>query len=46
MKERRGIAYTNILQWIQGRVAGLTVQFEDGEYVPYLRGSQATIYLR
>jgi len=44
-EEQHAIGYTNILQWLQGRVAGLTVQYQDGDYVPYIRGSEATIYL-
>jgi len=39
------MGYTNILQWLQGRVAGLTVQFQDGNFVPYIRGSQASLYI-
>lgn len=37
--------YTNILQWLQGRVAGLTVEFSMGNYIPKLRGSKVNIYL-
>lgn len=35
----------NILQWLQGRVAGVTFQMESGNYVPYIRGRQAKLYL-
>lgn len=35
----------NILQWLQGRVAGLDIQSQRGSYVPYLRGSIVGIYL-
>ncbi|MBX2920821.1 MAG: hypothetical protein KF746_01415 [Chitinophagaceae bacterium] len=38
-------SYTNILQWLQGRVAGLQIQMQNGNYVPILRGSQVGIYL-
>ena len=44
-ENQNAIAYTNILQWLQGRVAGLSVQFENGEYVPYIRGSRASMYI-
>lgn len=37
---------TNIFEWLQGRVAGLTFQIDDsGNYVPSMRGSNASIYL-
>jgi len=36
---------TNILQWLQGRVAGLQIQSQNGTSTPYLRGSQVGIYL-
>lgn len=35
----------NILQWLQGRVAGLTMEMDMGNYIPKLRGSTASIYL-
>jgi len=35
----------NILQWLQGRVAGLTLEMNMGNYVPKLRGSNVNIYL-
>lgn len=35
----------NILQWLQGRVAGLTINYEDGSPTPYIRQGKATIYL-
>lgn len=38
-------SYTNILQWLQGRVAGLQIQMENGNYVPVIRGSRVGIYL-
>lgn len=38
-------SYTNILQWLQGRVAGLQIQMQNGVYVPMLRGSRVGIYL-
>ena len=37
--------YTNILQWLQGRVAGLSIQYENGDYVAYIRGARASLYL-
>ena len=38
-------SFTNILQWLQGRVAGLQIQMQNGNYVPMLRGSQVGLYL-
>lgn len=35
----------NILQWLQGRVAGLTLESDMGNYIPKLRGSEMNIYL-
>lgn len=35
----------NILQWLQGRVAGLTIESKMGSYSPKLRGSAVNIYL-
>jgi len=35
----------NILQWLQGRVAGLTLEMDMGNYIPKLRGSTVNIYL-
>lgn len=35
----------NILQWLQGRVAGLSLEMDMGNYVPKLRGSTVSIYL-
>lgn len=37
---------SNILDWLQGRAAGLTFQRDNsGVNVPYIRGSQAKLYL-
>lgn len=44
-QEQNALGYMNILQWLQGRVAGLSVQFQDGNYVAYIRGSQAALYI-
>jgi hypothetical protein len=35
----------NILQWLQGRVAGLTINYENGTPTPYIRQAKANIYL-
>ena len=36
----------NILQWLQGRVAGVTFTMDSsGNYVPSIRGSQASLFL-
>lgn len=44
-EEQNAIGYSNILQWLDGRVAGLNVEMRDGVFIPYIRGSQAAIYL-
>lgn len=44
-EQQNAMGYYNILQWLEGRVAGLSIQAEGGDYVPYIRGSQATVYL-
>jgi len=39
-------AYLNILEWLQGRVAGLQIyKQKDGVPIPYIRNSRASIYL-
>lgn len=36
----------NILQWLQGRVAGVTFTMDSsGNYIPSIRGSQANLFL-
>jgi len=36
----------NILQWLQGRVAGVTFTMDSsGNYIPSIRGSQASLFL-
>ncbi|HEX5027114.1 MAG TPA: hypothetical protein VFV68_17655 [Agriterribacter sp.] len=44
-ENKEAAAYANILQWLQGRVAGLQIQMQGGSYVPILRGSQVDLYL-
>ncbi|BFO68372.1 hypothetical protein [Chryseobacterium sp. KCF3-3] len=39
------VTSTNILKWLQGRVAGLTIQMQRGSYTASLRGGQVGIYL-
>ena len=39
------MSYTNILQWLQGRVAGLQIQMQGGDYIPIIRGSRVELYL-
>jgi hypothetical protein len=36
---------TNVLQWLQGRVAGLQIQSQGGSYIPMLRGARVAMYL-
>ena len=39
-------SYPNIMQWLDGRVIGLTFQYDNyGNLVPYIRESKATIFL-
>jgi hypothetical protein len=43
---QKGIGYTNILDWLQGRVAGLSFTYlSDGSYKPTYRGSDVPIYI-
>lgn len=44
-EDQGAMGYINILQWIQGRVAGLSIEMEEGEYVAYIRGSRAAMYI-
>ena len=39
------LAYSNILEWLQGRVPGFTLQQQDGTLVPLLRNSPAQLFL-
>jgi hypothetical protein len=39
------MSYQNILQWLQGRVAGLQIQMQGGDYIPVIRGSRVQLYL-
>jgi hypothetical protein len=38
-------SHTNVLNWLQGRVAGLRVYNIGGNAVPYIRNTRATIFL-
>jgi len=39
-------SYPNIMQWLDGRVIGLTFKYDNyGNLVPYIRESRATIFL-
>ncbi len=44
-QQQNALGYMNILQWMQGRVAGLMVQYNAGNYIASIRGSQATLYI-
>jgi hypothetical protein len=40
------VSYLNILNWLQGRVAGLQIYTRrDGTPVPYIRGNRAGVYV-
>jgi len=44
--ETSSSAYLNILDWLQGRVAGLQImKSRNGTSIPYIRGSQARIFV-
>ena len=38
-------SYTNIFDWLDGRVAGLNFTIEDGIRIPMMRGVQANIFV-
>jgi hypothetical protein len=44
-EDQGAMGYINILDWLQGRVAGLNIEMEEGQYVPYIRGSRAAMYI-
>ncbi len=37
--------YSNILEWLQGRVAGFSIAYENGTPVPQIRNSRVSVYL-
>ena len=37
--------FVNILDWLEGRMAGLRVRIRNGTKTPYIRGQQATVYV-
>ena len=46
LNEPGAAAYLNILDWLQGRVAGLQIyKSRTGTSIPYIRGSQARIFV-
>jgi hypothetical protein len=36
---------SGVLQWLQGQVAGLEIQSQGGNYIPYMRGGKVDLYL-
>lgn len=45
-EDQAASGYMDVLQWLQGRAAGLTFQRDQsGNNIPYIRGSQAKLYL-
>ena len=44
-EDQHAAGYMNILQWLEGRVAGLRIDLKDGAYVPIIRGTQVNIYV-
>ncbi len=45
-EDQHAEGYSNILQWLQGRVAGLQLRMDtNGDLVPIIRGSQVGIYI-
>ena len=46
MNESSAISYSNILNWLEGRVAGLQVYTtRSGTPIPYIRGDRARIFV-
>lgn len=46
LNETSASAYLNILDWLQGRVAGLQIiKSRTGTSIPYIRGTQARIFV-
>ncbi|HEU4903672.1 MAG TPA: Plug domain-containing protein, partial [Flavisolibacter sp.] len=44
--ERTGVAgYTNILEWLQGRVPGFSLEYRNGNRVPMIRNAAVQVYL-
>ncbi len=39
------ISATNVLQWLQGRAAGVQIQMQGADYVATIRGTRAQLYL-
>ena len=45
-EDQHADGYSNILQWLQGRVAGLQISTDNnGDIIPLVRGSQVSIFL-
>jgi hypothetical protein len=44
-EDQHAEGYTNILLWLEGRVAGLRIENRDGVYVPIIRNAQVGIYV-
>ncbi len=45
-ENQNAVTYSSILQWLQGRVAGLTIQIApNGTLVPFMRGEKAGVYI-
>src|SRR6186713_3021833 len=46
LNETSAATYLNILDWIQGRIAGLQIyKSRTGVSIPYIRGTQARIFV-
>lgn len=45
VNENQSLSSQNILQWLQGRAAGLTINYENGIPTPYIRQAKANVYL-
>ncbi|MCD0477956.1 hypothetical protein LPB90_05780 [Chryseobacterium sp. LC2016-29] len=45
INENQSLSSQNILQWLQGRAAGLTINYENGIPTPYIRQAKANVYL-
>lgn len=39
------MSYSNILEWMQGRLPGFSIRYEEGTAVPYVRGTPAQVFI-
>ena len=44
-EDQHADSYSNILEWLQGRVAGLQINFSNGDLIPVIRGTAVEIFV-